>query len=54
MYLVATKDHPPFFTEWFDFDNNFNPDLEMVVYDIQNGRFCRDGTTWEEIQIDHL
>lgn len=54
-YLVTTKDaHAPFLTDWFDPENHFNPDLDMVVYDLAKNEYTTDGKTWQEIEVDHL
>jgi 5-formaminoimidazole-4-carboxamide-1-beta-D-ribofuranosyl 5'-monophosphate synthetase len=54
-YLVTTNEaFEPFFTEWFDLENNFNAQLDMVVYDLVNRKYSTDGKTWHEILIDHL
>ena len=53
-YLVTTKDNPPFRTHWFDPENHFNSELEMVVYDLVNGVYMFDGETWNLIEEDHL
>lgn len=53
-YLITTTTHAPFLTEWYDFENHFNQDLGMVVYDLLNQKYTNNGYTWFEIQIDHL
>ena len=35
-YLVTTNNSKPFFTNWFDANNHFNKEVEMVVYDLFN------------------
>lgn len=54
-YLVTTKDaEKPFLTNWFEPENNFNPDIGMIVYDLWLNKFTTDGTTWNVIELDHL
>jgi len=53
-YLITTKDYSPFLTKWFDAENNFNADLEMIVYDLVENKYTTDGKKWHEIEIDHL
>jgi hypothetical protein len=53
-YLITTNIQQPFLTKWFDADNHFNPDVEMVVYDLINNVYTTDGHTWLNINIDHL
>lgn len=54
-YLITTKDvKSPFLTEWFNADNHFNKDVDMIVYDLLNHVFTIDGKTWWVIDSDHL
>ena len=55
-YLVTTNHHTPFFTAWFDPENHFNPNPEvgMVVFDLQTEMFTTDGHNWREIQKDSI
>ena len=54
-YLITTKEvESPFLTKWFEPENHFNPDIEMIVYDLVECKFTTDGTTWNDIEIDHL
>ena len=53
-YLITTEGSSPFLTAWFDPENNFNPDLKMVVYDLMKRVYTTDGKTWLDIEIDHL
>jgi len=54
-YLITTKEvKSPFLTDWFDPENHFNPDVEMIVYDLYNYEFTTDGKIWHKIEVDHL
>ena len=53
-YLIATKSGDPFFTQWFTAENNFNVELEMIVYDLYTCQFTTDGKNWNPIEDDHL
>lgn len=58
-YLVTTTDpltgeKSAFYTDWFQADNHFNPDVGMVVFDLMNHLVTFDGETWQDIEIDHL
>jgi hypothetical protein len=53
-YLITSKCYPPAVTPWFDPENHFNPDVEMVVYDLQKLKYMDDGHTWKDIEEDHL
>ena len=52
-YLITTNQYEPYFTEWYDSDK-FNPELDMVVYDLTNSLYTKDGITWNEILYDNL
>ena len=51
-YLITMPYNEPFFTEWFDAENNFAE--TMTVYDLAEGFYTTDGITWKEIQEDQL
>lgn len=55
-YLVTTTCHTPFLTAWFQPENHFNsdPEVGMVVFDLQNSTYTTDGKNWCEIQKDSL
>lgn len=54
-YLITTnEENSPFLTNWFNAENNYNAEAEMVVYDLVEQKFTSDGETWNEIEIDHL
>lgn len=43
-----------FYTNWFDFENNFNSDLGMVVFDLFNHKYLVNSLGWCDIEEDHL
>lgn len=54
-YLITTNNtYAPFFTKWFEPEDYFNEDLEMVVFDLEQNKFTNDGETWHDIEVDHL
>jgi hypothetical protein len=53
-YLITTKNEPPFLTRWFEYENHFNPELGMIIYDLSANTYTTDGINWLEIEIDHL
>lgn len=53
-YLVVTNSYEPFYTNWFDAENNFIKDCEMVVFDLTNGKYTTNGKDWFDIKEDHL
>ena len=53
-YLITTNYQEPFLTHWFDAENHFNSAVDMVVYDLINNQYTKDGINWQYIQIDNL
>ena len=53
-YLITSEFLSPFLTQWFEPENHFNPYLDMVVYDLVEHKYTKDGVTWLEINEDHL
>lgn len=53
-YLIICDGQLPAVTHWYDYDNNYNSDLNMVVFDFAVMKYTEDGLTWLEIQEDHL
>jgi hypothetical protein len=53
-YLITFKDetHPPFLTKWFDKENHWSDG--MIVYDLVNNKWTRNGEDWMGIVEDHL
>jgi hypothetical protein len=43
-----------FYTHWFEPENNFNKDLDMVVTDLVKNRFTNNGVDWQDIEEDNL
>ena len=51
-YLIVINSHEPFYTNWFDAENNW---IEgMIVFNLLNHTWTSDGKTWHEIKQDHL
>lgn len=53
-YLITINTQPPFLSDWFDAENNFNAEVGMVVYDLAKGVYTTDVDKWNEIEEDHL
>ena len=56
-YLITYKEngeHRAFFTNWFDIENNFNAEIEMVVYDLRANQFMDKTLIWLDIKEDSL
>lgn len=52
-YLITTDVCDPFLTDWFDIENNFNLEINMVVYDLHLNKYYN-GDYWLAIAEDHL
>jgi len=53
-YLIIATGFEPAFTEWFESENHFNAELDMIVIDLAKGLYTKDGESWKEIEHDHL
>jgi len=53
-YLITNNKSKPFFTKWYDYENHYCEDINMIVYDLYSGKYTKDGKNWFEIQSDHL
>jgi hypothetical protein len=53
-YLITTTIASPYFTKWFDTENTFNAEIQMVVYDLLDEKYTTDGEKWHEIEVDNL
>lgn len=56
-YLITYIDNgvqKAFYTNWFDVENNFNPDVGMVVFDLINDKYMVNTLGWNDILEDHL
>lgn len=56
-YLVTYIDNgtlKAFYTNWFDVENNFNPQVGMVVFDLVNHKYMVNGLGWIAVEEDHL
>lgn len=53
-YLILCDGHPPALTHWYDYENNYNKELNMVVFDFHKGMYTKNGIEWHQIIRDHL
>ena len=58
-YIVITTDpmtgeKSAITTNWFDYENNYNPDYNMIVIGKTRGLITFDGETWQDIEEDSL
>ena len=43
-----------FYTNWFDAENHFNADVQMIVFDLYNHKYMINSTGWSDIEEDSL
>ena len=54
-YLVTEMDgFSPFLTDVYDYDNNWDDRIGMLIYDLQNLAYTTDGKNWNSIEQDQL
>jgi hypothetical protein len=56
-YLVSFLENnirKSFYTNWYESSNNFDIDLDMIVFDFSTHKFSVDGINWIDIEEDHL
>ena len=52
-YVIILRNREAFYTNWFDPDMNWCPDILCAV-DYLGDRMTFDGKTWIDITYDHL
>lgn len=53
-YLIVSDSYAPFYSTYFDAENHFNKDDNMVVFNLTNHLYTTDGKHWFDIPEDHL
>lgn len=58
-YLIITEDpltgeRSAAYTNWFNAENNYSPEYNMIVIDRTQHLITFDGETWQDIEEDHL
>jgi len=58
-YLIQITDpktgkKSAFYTEWYDYNNNYSTENSMIVIDLSKDLITYDGQKWEKIEYDHL
>lgn len=56
-YLVTYNENgmqKAFYTNWFDAENHFNADVQMIVFDLYNHKYMINSTGWSDIEEDSL
>lgn len=43
-----------FYSDWFDVENNYNENLDMVVIDLHTNKYFSKVMKWKDIDFDHL
>ena len=42
----------PFYTNWFDYENNYVPG--MIIFNLLTAKHTEDGINWKDTTQDHL
>lgn len=53
-YIIISTCQDPFYTEWFEPENHLKPEHDMVVIDLFNQLFTKDGKEWHVMEEDSL
>lgn len=53
-YLITPFTEPPFLSDHFDFDNDFNYEIGMIVFDLKELKYIDSIGIWQEIEENHL
>ena len=53
-YLIILKEGQPFYTEWFNYENFFDPEKIAYVFDLATFHHTTDGKNWLETENDTL
>lgn len=53
-YLVISKDNTAFCTDWYTYENCWNPEKIHCVVNTWSNKVTFDGEHWLEIEEDHL
>lgn len=57
-YIAISKDNTAFYTDWFDFENFWNPETMICVIDLAKDMItfgnCLGDYEWIKIEEDHL
>ena len=52
-YLIITNIQAPFITDYFDFENQYNYEIGMIVFDLKEMKYIDGAGIWYEIEEDH-
>lgn len=53
-YLFVTHNNEPFYTNWYDYENNYDAESIVCIFDLYSGKHTFDGKTWIETIEDSL
>lgn len=55
-YLITFTNlgNDPFITQNYDYDNNFDEEKGMQVFDLYKWLYTTNGVDWMDIPVDHL
>jgi hypothetical protein len=53
-YLIICKDKTLFYSEWYDYENHYNPDTIEMIIDLVEDAYSINGKDFNNIEIDHL
>lgn len=53
-YLIITKEHNPFLTNWYQYENHWVEGSFLMVFDTINYKYTKNGKDWLDIELDHL
>ena len=57
LIIITDKKHgkrSAFYTKWYCYEANYNPDFNMIVVDREQNKITFDGKTWQNIEFDYL
>lgn len=53
-YLYVTKNSDPFYSNYFDYENLYNPEIVICIFDLETITHTFNGIDWIETPEDHL
>jgi hypothetical protein len=56
-FLITYKikwENKSFYSDYFDFKNDFNPSVNMIVYDLVNHKYMDYRGEWLDVEYNHL
>ena len=53
-YLITTITETPFLSDHFNFDNDFNYEIGMLVFDLKELKYIDSSGIWCDIEENHL